>query len=367
VTRKLGPKWTLFTGLLAYCAYIGSFLVATIVGRDGQWVAVLGGSAISGIGAGLLWPAQGLYFQISALALAEKTGLRPEETSGMLAGVFTGIYMGFEVLMKILSSTLELERRKAHVYAIFCVLAGVATLGMMLVRNLKPVEIPRRFGAAQARWTDKAASAMKLLCYNKNCRLLAPMNFAFGFGAALLQYYGNKFIVTDYLQPKNSKQSYVGFAGSIAVGSGALVSLFFGFLTKRIGKHVPMMLGNVCFFVVAISFLVGSEKQLGTWTAVVPIYMVYGIGRGIWESVNKAINADLFPDDAAAAFANITMQSGFASSMAFFIFPNVHKNVMACFVLVSSMFGIMGFATVVYRTRARPAGEEKVVLLDSGR
>ena len=53
--------------------------------------------------------------------------------------------------------------------------------------------------------------------------------------------YANKAIITDLLQPAGSKNSYVGFASSIAVGCGAGASIFFGFLAKRIGKTVPMV------------------------------------------------------------------------------------------------------------------------------
>ena len=52
------------------------------------------GSAISGLGAGLLWPAQGQYFQRSAVLYAKKTNMSQEAASGFLAGIFTGVYMG---------------------------------------------------------------------------------------------------------------------------------------------------------------------------------------------------------------------------------------------------------------------------------
>ena len=58
-------------------------------------------------------------------------------------------------------------------------------------------------------WLSKATAALKLFWRSTNMKLLAPLNFTFGFAAALLQYYANKSIVTDQLQPVNSTQSYV--------------------------------------------------------------------------------------------------------------------------------------------------------------
>jgi hypothetical protein len=35
-----------------------------------------------------------------------------------------------------------------------------------------------------------------------------------------------------------------------------------------------------------------------------------GVGRGVYESTNKAVIAGFFPDDAPAAFANIIWTNG---------------------------------------------------------
>lgn len=56
-----------------------------------------GRSAISGLGAGLLWTAQGMYFQLSVKLYSHYDGRKAEDVSGLLAGIFTGVYMGFEV------------------------------------------------------------------------------------------------------------------------------------------------------------------------------------------------------------------------------------------------------------------------------
>ena len=69
---------------------------------------------------------------------------------------------------------------------------------------------------------SQALKAVNLLRNDRNAVYLAPYNFAFGFAAAMLVQYANKAIITDLLQPPDSKNSYVGFASSIAVGCGAV-------------------------------------------------------------------------------------------------------------------------------------------------
>lgn len=51
------------------------------------------------------------------------------------------------------------------------------------------------------------------------------------------------------------------------------------------------------------------------------VYMLHGVGRGIFESTNKAVIADFFGDHAPAAFANVIWSSGGASALGFFMFP----------------------------------------------
>jgi hypothetical protein len=64
-----------------------------------------------------------------------------------------------------------------------------------------------------------------------------------------------------------------------------------------------MLVGNLSFLVIGLTFLLVPVTELGTWSAVAPLYMVYGLGRAVWESVNKAIHADFFPGNPSAAFA----------------------------------------------------------------
>merc|ERR1719160_447723 len=50
------------------------------------------------------------------------------------------------------------------------------------------------------------------------------------------------------------------------------------------------------------------------------LYVVHGIGRGVWESTNKAVILDFFPDKPMAAFANVIVSSGLASTIGFFMY-----------------------------------------------
>ena len=56
-------KWCMTFSLALYAVYVASYLVA-VVWPATAWPAVLFGAAVGGVGAGLLWTAQGAYFKV---------------------------------------------------------------------------------------------------------------------------------------------------------------------------------------------------------------------------------------------------------------------------------------------------------------
>ena len=60
-----------------------------------------------------------------------------------------------------------------------------------------------------------------------------------------------------------------------------------------------------------------------------PLALVFGTGRSVWETNFKASFADYFPDNKEAAFANVQLQSGFASTVGFFLNPHISPTALA--------------------------------------
>lgn len=80
INNTLGPRILLFIGSTAYSLYVSSYLVISVNERANSFVIASG--AILGIGAGLLWTAQG------SLMLAYPT----EDNKGKFIGVFWSIF-----------------------------------------------------------------------------------------------------------------------------------------------------------------------------------------------------------------------------------------------------------------------------------
>ena len=68
-----------------------------------------------------------------------------------------------------------------------------------------------------------------------------------------------------------------------------------------------MLFGLLSFVALALLILLLTPHEIGMWGALVPIYLLQGFGRSCYEGINKALYADMFPNDAAAAFSNIVI------------------------------------------------------------
>ena len=80
-------------------------------------------------------------------------------------------------------------------------------------------------------------------------------------------------------------------------------------------------MGSVCFAALAGIFIIFPGTDKG-WGILVFCYSLMGFGRATFESTLRATFADFFAKDIDGAFANIILQSGLASALAFFLFPH---------------------------------------------
>ena len=95
-------------------------------------------------------------------------------------------------------------------------------------------------------------------------------------------------------------------------------------------------------------------EALGCWAAAVALAVVFGAGRATWEGNFKSSVADDFHDDhATAAFANVTVQSGLASTLGFLLNAHAPPRLVATIVVASSGAGDLSQA-VAAKIRSNP-------------
>lgn len=101
--------------------------------------------------------------------------------------------------------------------------------------------------------------------------------------------------------------------------------------------------------------------MLGQWKVMIPLYVLYGYARCIFEGQNKAVMTDYFPRDGPGWGANVIVASGGASSLGFFLFPSMSKTQMAAVCLITSCLALGGYAAAeaTYRAEQRRAKAER--------
>jgi len=319
----LGAKRSLSAGLWLYCLYIIPFAIILLFPQISTSVTtglVIVGSATGGFGAGWLWTAQGKYFAAAAAEYSKFTGNPKEEINGYFGGIFSSIYVGFEVFMKLFSSVVRdnwSQGGKQFVFTFYAAAAIVSATGMLFVRPLP--NKPSQETSSTAQLFCKKLKDIKVVAGDAKIWLLGPLNFAFGFTASYVGYYLNGKIGSVSVGSNN-----VGYLAAMIPGYAALAGVPYHYISEYVGKSVMMFSGCLSYLAIGmVGYAIPKQTLInGKWGTLIGLYVVAGNGRAIFESTNRAVFADFFPSTSAGAFAFMAVQSGLAGTLGFLVFAS---------------------------------------------
>jgi MFS family permease len=314
----LGSKVGLVISMGAYAAYVGLFALSASFCTEyaegtcheagpAQLQLVLLGSAIGGIGAGLLWTCQGAFFAAACERIAAAEMKEPPAVTAELGGKFALVFLAWECIMRISATVLTTYLNLSYValFYTYMVLAFVATLTFALMGGNMQSANPSPPGSI----CGKAAEVVKLW-KDPKLLLLQFTNVAFGFAAAYLGSYINPQILSKALDKK-----FIGLMTGILSGLAAVLARLLAPVATHVGKGPVMAIGSAAFILmVLLSYIVTADWGWG----VVIFYILMGIGRAVYESTNKAVFADFFPGPkSVGAFANVFVFGTSASTTCF--------------------------------------------------
>jgi hypothetical protein len=395
----LGTKAALVVGQVLYAVYVGSYLLGReIHDSETRWIVVLFGAAIGGVAAGIVWPAQQGYFTKCAATHAghltpagstrDEVLAMKKKSTAKFSSVFATVYLGIEVLMKMLSSFIQLWTCSKHwhgdfltgrcgvkgepepsekdkgqiiVFSLYLGLSITASLLMLVVPMPKTEEEKEEEETAQAppSWIEKSKDAVALMGRNPKILLMSGVNMAFGGTAAYLNSY-----VTGTVIKQGLGDDKVGYFVSIIPLLATIESIPFGKLQEWIGTKVPLIIfGMICFGGFAFAFAVVDDpvEDLGKWAVLPALFCVFGTGRAVWEGPNKAVTADFFSGkDAQPAGANVVFQNGLTSAVAFYVYPSLSSRVKSIVCVCFAAWGIVGYliAHFLFQAQQRREADE---------
>lgn len=350
VVKVYGARNSILAGMVLYVLYVGCFIVATEASMSVLAAPVaLFGAAMGGVGGGLLWTAQGVYFSQAAenYVASGSTTMSLSDATSYLAGIFAAIYLAMEALLELLPTLLIQAGIVSWttifgVYSVIAVLATVGMLGVVEDYSTTSVEPPpttttkyssdesftqhtsnvSTTAAASSSWQQKLLAAWHLLRDDTKLKYLVGLNAAFGFSGAFVHSFVNGEVVRLVLQDDQSK--YVGAlsAWSAIVSSG--MSLVFDYWSRRLSNQGAVQIVGCCAYLcIVLPFLLfpdltGEDGPWG-WGLLLLVYFMYGAGRSTFEGSLKAIFADFFPHEKEGAYSNIVLQSGLTSTVGFIV------------------------------------------------
>jgi hypothetical protein len=191
VVASTSAKQTLVGALTLLAFYVGGYLVAALYPSI-AWPSILFGASFGGVGAGLLWIAQGVYFKLSLGQYAKGQGVSEEEASGFFSSLFATLYLSFEVGLKlcgILVARFGPSSSTFAIFAVYSVIAVVSTLLMATIRDMRSSEDLLLKASLRTNCSNHLSASLRLLLSNPKCYLMFPTNAAFGFSAAFIDAY----------------------------------------------------------------------------------------------------------------------------------------------------------------------------------
>jgi MFS family permease len=313
LVKRVGSKRAATTGMWLFCWYVACFLLAAVQPKSAA-VLAYSGAAVGGIGAGIGWTAQGVYFTETVEAYSLQSGASWSESSSRLSAIFAFTILTCDTSMDVLA-TVMIRNLHVHwtvVFALYSLIAVLSTLGMFFTKEYPTDD------DLESTMFEKSTAAVRLLVNDSKMKYMISFNVTFGLAGAFLNSFVSGEVVPVALSDNSS--SYVGFLVAIHGVVAALASLFFGIITQTaIGKVPVLIAGSLSFALVALPFLHRPAPQDWTFRQLILAYAMEGVGRSTSEGTLKALFADYFPSEKEGAFANIILQYGLASAAAYWV------------------------------------------------
>ena len=297
VVTMVGPKSGLICGVVGQTIYICGFFVSTLLYAAAPsiaWTVSVTTSCIGGVAGGLLWTSQGVYFSRHASLFAQSTSQDAAKVTTDFSAVFAVVLLTAEMLAKALSSLLFFvfgQWGLCAVVGFFTVAAGVSCV---IITRIKSLDETGTWDFSYTSISRDIGAVARLVWMDARLAALLPMQMAFGYSAGYVPYY---FFGTIATESSWLGTGAVGLLSAVVVLSGALAAIPTAYAANVVGKGRVISIGALCLTAVGWPLFVFSDEELGNPLTTLCLLATYGVGRGIWEVINKAVLVDFFAQD----------------------------------------------------------------------
>ncbi|KAG0220879.1 major facilitator superfamily domain-containing protein [Mortierella sp. GBAus27b] len=369
IHNVLGPKWTIFMGCCTYVLYAGSFLAYNHI-QSGTFVIIAGG--LLGVGAGLLWTAQG------AIMMAYPR----ENEKGKYIGYFWAIFNSGAVLGSFISFGLNFNVTEAvslgdSTYIVFLVLMSCGTLIALSLAS--PSNVTHSNGdkikiQPFPSWTGEIAAVLRLFL-DWRMIVMIPMFLSSNW------FYPYQFSTVNgfYFTLRTGALNNVFYWFSQIGGSWAFARVLdYQGVNRRTRSYWGLTIVTLCFvatWIGGIFFQKGYTindpkpgrdfKDGAIYVGPLFLYMFYGLNDAAWQTycywLMGALSNDVTVLSRYAGFYKCIQSSGNAISWRInAIGTNFMTELIICFaLLVASVPG-----AVLLSSRIKDHSDEDIPAVD---
>ncbi len=355
VVSFIGPRFTLIVGGVCYSLFIAQLTYPNDI-------LLYGASALIGVGAAMIWVAQGNFLTINS----DETTM--ERNSGIFWAMLqcsmvignTYAYFQFKGLDDITTTTR---------LTVALVLLSICVVGVLTFLALRPTP--------WASETDSAAALSPLQVFVASLKLFIKPNMllllvTFAYTGLMLTFWSGVYGASIGFTKKFEDALSLNGLHGIVVGAGEIVGgLAFGIFGKylsRFGRHYPVILGfvvHVGAMLIALFDLpwkapMGSTTDDALLIPINPYLVIFGsfllgLGDACFNTQIYSLIGSIFKDESAAAFAIFKFsQSGFAAG-GFFYSNQIELPYQLIILLTFCICGTVTFCIVELRTRRSQA------------
>lgn len=375
-----GTKYGMFLGSVTYV----TFVLANIWP---SWPMMITAAALLGLGAAVLWTAQGAY--LTLLARRGANGLSVDDSIGQMQGIFWSFFQVATVLGNLSTS---LIKGKALFYT-FVALAGLGCASLIFQPSIpdeteeeklasanpsSPASATAHDGLAaggldansggakagpMGSRSDEAAAALVpkpqsgrrsvrrlimatlSLCLDPSMALFIPVINLSGLVIGFLVTTFNLDVITASVG-----KDKIGFMMALCFFADALWSVLAGPLAGKIGRHGVIAIGGAAQITFAVVLL--FKRDTSGYELIIPCVLLVGIGDATWNTQLNSLLGVLFPADLEAAFACFKLWASIGFALPCILGPYLAFKTKAIIVLCNGILGMICFFFLFKRRRS---------------
>jgi len=330
ITSTLGSKQALCLGLCMYTIFVICSCMqhlfrgySAIVSNSSAIV----GALVAGIGGGVLWTSEGVYFAQASKSYSVLTGEDVSLNTSYFANIFAFIFLVGEILLKAMSTMFVtwLNFKQIWLYSIYAIVCILSSMNMFIVIDYSE-RSPNATSLSQSGCGEKALGSMRLFQTDAKMKYMVLMPTAFGMTSAFLNTFVGGHVIPVALSPDNDEslsiEYLVGAMSASAAASASLVNFLLA--TTRLSEvkmENLMVVGALSYATIPFIFILLPRFSEWNLPMILCVYVIMGVGRAMYEGPLQSAFALFFPEakQKEGAFANKALSYGVGSAVGFLL------------------------------------------------